>query len=350
MPDRLANDSYFDEVLRAATASGQWPDREPTPGKDAATLVRIAQEHDTRQRRGRRLAARLIGPCPPVIPRWAATASAGVVVMALIAAIAGTHAAVPRPQPPIADGFGGPPILALPAQGGVARPRLQAMSNAVAAHGDQPPPGAYTLIATRSWAAEITAAGQATFRDETLCRRADGSARLTIVSLGPWSAAPTPAPSAVDGVRTLTYGPGEYTVPVPAPDPQPEILGGQIVGQDRSRSARGVIQTIAEMYRYHVVNSAQRAAILRVLADTDGLLDLGLTRDRLGRAAVAISIDSLSAGVSYRDLLLLDPNTGILLGYEQELRSKPARADVRVPAVASYVTYLTATRVDSCVD
>jgi len=349
MHDRLADDRYFDDLLREATAPGRWPEHEPTPGKDAVAVLRIAQEAEQRDGVVKRLVGRMLGPRPPVVRPWLVAASAAGVFAVLLGGIAGAQWVRQRTAPPVASAQL-PPMLTLPDQAGLARPRLQQLSAAVAARPDHPPLGAYTVVRTRSWEADLTASGQSTYREEMLCWHSDGSARLTSVDLTPWSSNNSAIATSPDDVRTLTYPPGEYTIPVGPPSTKPEILGGQLAELDSSHTAQGVVRAVAEMYRYHALNSAQRAALLRVLADTDGVLDHGLAVDRAGRTAIAISIDSVEAGIGRRDVLLLDPTTGALLGYEQVLLSKPARVDVAIPAVASYVTYLTATRVDACVD
>ncbi|MFF2375078.1 CU044_5270 family protein [Streptomyces xiamenensis] len=84
----------------------------------------------------------------------------------------------------------------------------------------------------------------------------------------------------------------------------------------------------------------QRAAVLRVLASIDDLEYEGMTTDRAGRTGLAVSIESSASGLPSRHTLVIDQETGKILGYEQELTTDAGELNVEVPAVINYVTFL----------
>ncbi|WP_329230473.1 hypothetical protein OG488_17955 [Streptomyces sp. NBC_01460] len=84
----------------------------------------------------------------------------------------------------------------------------------------------------------------------------------------------------------------------------------------------------------------QRAALLRSLKGTPGILYEGVGRDRSGRAGKAFSVQSTYGGLPTKHTLIFDESTGALFAYEEELTSDAGALNVKPPAVVLYVTYL----------
>jgi len=355
MPDdRLADDQYFQELLRQAIAdSSRWPTPEPTPRRDASALMDEGRRRQ-RQRGLRRLRALLSGPRSPIVRPWMIIASVAGIFSVVLGGVVSVHwLARSRITTHQTATSAGPAMLKLSDQAVEARERLRALHAAVAAQHDEPPQATYTLVHTRTWSCDLTTGGSPTLgpaRDETLYWRADLAGRRILITL-PADATATLTTSDVLAVGSiappLDYPPGETPISINVPSTRPEILGGQLTAHDPARTPQSILRGVAEIYRVHALSAAQRAAIVQVLADTDGLVERGLVTDRAGRTGLAITVDSIDAGGTQRDLLILDPTTGGLLEYEQILLSKPHRVDIAVPAVVAFDIFLSATRVPS---
>ena len=123
----------------------------------------------------------------------------------------------------------------------------------------------------------------------------------------------------------------------------PEILAGQLASAGGPLPGpEHYLRAIATMFKNHCLDNAQRAAVVRILVDTDGLQFHPGVVDRAGRAGVAVSATSPSpaAGGELRDLLVFNPQTGALLSHEQVLHVSTPRSAARQSAVFSYVVYL----------
>ncbi|MFD0636241.1 hypothetical protein ACFQ9X_36405 [Catenulispora yoronensis] len=95
-----------------------------------------------------------------------------------------------------------------------------------------------------------------------------------------------------------------------------------------------------------MLSPAARAGVLRVLATVPGLLDLGTTTDRAGRAADAFAVEGDYSGLPTRYTLLVDPATGAVLGDEVVLTQSAGGRKVSIPAVIGYDLYEVAERTD----
>jgi hypothetical protein len=86
------------------------------------------------------------------------------------------------------------------------------------------------------------------------------------------------------------------------------------------------------------------AAILRVLAESPGLINSGSVTDRAGRVGIAVSLDYAYSGGLTRYTLIFD-SVGKLLGEEETLISGAVKLNVRRPAVISYTAFLSSGQV-----
>ncbi|WP_433796941.1 CU044_5270 family protein [Actinoplanes sp. CA-252034] len=114
------------------------------------------------------------------------------------------------------------------------------------------------------------------------------------------------------------------------------------IAHPRENGPVETIVAVTDLVRERLLTPATRAAALRVVARLPGLTHDGTVTDRAGRTGAAFSVTSAESGLPTRHTLIVDPGTGVLLGYEQMLTTDAGRLDVRVPAVIGYETYLTA--------
>lgn len=201
--------------------------------------------------------------------------------------------------------------------------------------GEVPAQGRYVHTTQQIWSARHTpeAAGGVAFEVQRW-RAADRSARELRVVL----------PPQIPAAQIFRdFGPGEYPLGFERPSPLPEILAGQLVPPGkRHPGPEHYLRAISTMYQNHCLSNAQRAAVVRVLADTDGLQYHRAIVDRAGRPGVAVSFTGPSPHQEgqLQDVLVFHPATGDLLSHEQVLHVNAARSGVRTAVVYSYVLYL----------
>jgi hypothetical protein len=168
---------------------------------------------------------------------------------------------------------------------------------------------------------------QTVYALEQRWRADDGSGEITAT---PWHHDPADPPPAV----TSSYPPGELSGvvdgPVPTdpaalaaaldaayPQPGPVTVRADAVtaaarSHGAGRSNPGRVRGIAALNEWHYTNLAARRAALTVLANVDGVTYRGQVT---GYPGVAVSVD---VG-DWRDVLVVDPQTGGLIVAEQVL-------------------------------
>jgi len=103
----------------------------------------------------------------------------------------------------------------------------------------------------------------------------------------------------------------------------------------------GYLSDLFNRFQQGLPAPSQQAAIWQVLADTGEFKTLGDTTDRAGRPAVAVAYDTTGAAAGrLRYQLLINPTTGLLLGYEQITLKKSTDWQQQVPAVTGGTTFL----------
>jgi len=96
-----------------------------------------------------------------------------------------------------------------------------------------------------------------------------------------------------------------------------------------------------------------RASFLQLLADMPTLTDEGPVTDRVGRPGHAVAIETEEGPARVRQVVILDPSTGTVLGYEKILLTERGReqwspfARLHLPAVVQYDAYFDAGHVSS---
>lgn len=111
---------------------------------------------------------------------------------------------------------------------------------------------------------------------------------------------------------------------------------------DENNSPVGEFDAIQTAYGAQPLTPAVRAAMLRYLADTDGLTVSGKVTDRAGRQGIGFSVESDGAGLPARYTMIIDPATGKLLGAERMLTKDAGKLNVPIPSVISYTVYISA--------
>ncbi|MBB5785916.1 hypothetical protein [Jiangella mangrovi] len=104
--------------------------------------------------------------------------------------------------------------------------------------------------------------------------------------------------------------------------------------------AAALFQALHEVGSTRPVDGPVQAAALTMLAHEPGVVALGAATDRRGRDAVAFATDSADSGLDRRYVLLVDPATGRMLGYEEILTGDTGLLDVKSPAVTAYTVFL----------
>jgi hypothetical protein len=209
---------------------------------------------------------------------------------------------VRTPQPP-------PGPLRLPADTVAARPQLVALVARTRACADRAAPGRYTYIHTRTWSRTETHP----VRDEQLWWASDRSGRQVV--------ADATVPAASSGAPAFgnvgEYRAGELRVVVDTPSADPPILAAQLNDYQKfSTGPQAPLRAVVDLYRYHALDAAHRAAAIRVLADTTGLEYRGKVTDPDGRVGIAFTVDS-DRGTT-RDVAVFEAATGRLLSYERD--------------------------------
>lgn len=143
-----------------------------------------------------------------------------------------------------------------------------------------------------------------------------------------------------------TLAAGELTSNYPAPlAADPAVLREQLlsVWPQAEDPAAALFQSLHEVANTRPIEASVQAAALTMLADEPGVVALGETTDRRGRPALAFgtdSADTTGSGESTRYVLLVDPSTGHLLGYEQVLTGDGSALGLEAPAIIAYTAYL----------
>ncbi|MFI7211685.1 CU044_5270 family protein [Micromonospora maritima] len=128
----------------------------------------------------------------------------------------------------------------------------------------------------------------------------------------------------------------------PVPTDPVALRGWLTAGASAHEAPVQYLEDIAELAGVRLLNPAQRAAVLRLLADLPGVTVTGTVTDRAGRPGEAFSITSDAHGLPARYTLIVDSGTGAPLGYEEMLTTTAGKLNVAIPAVLTYRSYLVA--------
>jgi hypothetical protein len=108
-------------------------------------------------------------------------------------------------------------------------------------------------------------------------------------------------------------------------------------GQERSWCLTDQIVNLSQTY---VIPPDVIASVWRMLAEEEGIRSLGTVRDRTGRGAVALSF-IWDGAPEYRTILLADPKTGQVVGFEHILIKPSSGSPVEPPAIDEFFAIAT---------
>jgi len=103
--------------------------------------------------------------------------------------------------------------------------------------------------------------------------------------------------------------------------------------------SRCEFRAIADLYSFSVIPPQVEAALWAALAQDPNLVDIGQTRDRVGREGVGISLELRDSGPE-RLILVIDPKTGHLLGREDLLLDGGRELGITTPAIIGFTAYV----------
>ncbi|WFE38630.1 hypothetical protein [Micromonospora sp. WMMD998] len=174
-------------------------------------------------------------------------------------------------------------------------------------------PGRYAFTCLRVWSPDDLRPYSDRldrFREERLWWTRERSGRRTVQVVAHGHRSPP---------KISTLGRGELTGVPPAPSEHLARLREQVAEllerkPPELRNAAGTLELVAEMHQFWPLSRAQREALRRLLAETDGVIDGGSYPDRAGRDGHAISADN---GEGQRETLQFDERTGRLLSHEK---------------------------------
>ena len=276
----------------------------------------------------------------------AAAAAAAVLVVAAVVA----YQVVPVPQPAYAATP--PPLRYARVDGGSAATALTTIAAKASAAPAVPGPGNHEHLVTLSWDLWTEIDGERVRNAVVVTRTeswrgADNSGRVVVSYQEPQFPAGSDRWSRLRGVpdggtHRTDYAPGRFPAMWPAPPPASRLDAWLAIGHRPANGPAETLVAVTDLARERVLTPDTRAAVLRVVAGLPGLTYEGRVTDRVGRQGEGFSLVSDHSGLPTRYTLIVDPETGALLGYESMLTTTAGKLDVRVPAVVGYETYATA--------
>ena len=199
------------------------------------------------------------------------------------------------------------------------------------------PAGRYDFVKTRGWYYDVSVdrgavTGQLdpTFRQQWIAP--DGSGRLEETR---------------SGRTTLNdnFASGGLAGPQAWPT-DPAALRAELAKSHPNYGTFEWFTAVGDIWNVQVVSPRLQTGLLGMLAGERDLTNAGTVTDRIGRSGVAVSTESSNSGLNTRYTLIFDPNTGMLLDFEQVLL-EGGKLPVKVPATWSYTVWITTGHVNS---
>lgn len=198
--------------------------------------------------------------------------------------------------------------------------------------------GRYAMVSTQGWYLSTEIDGQTVTsvvvpQDMTTWKAEDGSGRVVTEYTLPDEDKDVEEQYAEPGELAIMWPPRSLSV-------DDATLTEQLEGAHpvENGSYERLI-AISDAYRDMPIEPQVRAAMLRYLSATPGLQLDGLVKDRLGRLGIAVSVVGSGTGLPTRYTLIIDSETGRLLGQEQTLTTDAGKLNVPTPSVISYTAY-----------
>jgi len=137
---------------------------------------------------------------------------------------------------------------------------------------------------------------------------------------------PAGGASSVDDLPAGTLDPAlPWTLPRTTPELEAALLA-QVSGMECSTDgerAACLYSAVRELYDRWFVPADLSAAVWRVMASEPAVANLGTTTDRLGRSGDAIAVRVPASETGEVDVMVIDPASGQMLGWEQALTTTP---------------------------
>jgi hypothetical protein len=277
--------------------------------------------------------------------RLAVAAAAAIVLAAVVlnggvAGIDGSPAYAATPSPLT--------ILSAPGTGGVptdAVAALDAIAASALEQSDRSGTGRYARVHTESWAIWTRIDGDRATSEvvpqETVSwTAADGSGRIRVNG----------GASGSDRSTDRLLRPGERALmwPLRSLSSDIAVLEEQFLqGHPEANGPAERLVALADAVAEQPLTPAVRAASVRYLARTDGLLLDGLVSDRAGRRGLAFHVETSMSGLPERRSVIIDPDDGRLLAVETALIGSAGGLNVAPGSVISYTTFRSAVFTDS---
>lgn len=202
------------------------------------------------------------------------------------------------------------------------------------------PAGRYDFVKTRGWYYDVSVdrgavTGQLdpTFRQQWIAP--DGSGRFEETR---------------SGRTTLNdnFASGGLAGPQAWPT-DPAALRAELAKSHPNYGTSEWFTAVGDIWNVQVVSPRLQAGLLGMLAGERDVTNAGTVTDRIGRSGVAVSTESGNSGLNTRYTLIFDPNTGMLLDFEQILL-EAGELPVKVPATSSYTAWITTGQVNNIGD
>lgn len=290
----------------------------------------------------------------PRWPRLALPSAAAAAALLLVGALTLSLLGVPGGGSSTAYAATPPALMPLDVPATPAQPVLLSLAAAAEAQPSQPA-GRYNHLKTNSWYLH-TAVSNGQGRSEVIPWIAeswiaqDGSG-VTIEARGeplpaaaPGDDGDRPANQALpaDSGEVTRYQPGErHLFPTESLPRDPAALRDTLVTDNSGLPDHAqLFVALTDRLVQQWVEPELVAAFYRALAEEPAMRSFGVVTDRAGRDGVAVGFDSDHSGLPTRYLLIVDPDTGTPLGYEQILTTDAGKLNVQVPAVIGYTSFL----------
>ena len=281
-----------------------------------------------------------LGPRPgPSRRSRLALSVAAAVALALVAASRGTQ---PRAAERRRLRGHPPPLVYLPA--GTAQDASTLLTEIAARTAPLPDTtgaGRYAYVETLNWDLFTTVNGERVTSEVVSQHRHqwaanDGSGR-TVVTAKP------PGGRTVREDWPASGDPADLMWPLRSLSGDDASLARQLgAGHPAANGPAGRFEAVKDAYLQMPLPPTVRAAMLRYLAATPGVVVTGNVTDRAGRDGIGFSVDSDYTGLPTRYTFIIDPDDGRLLGSEDMLTTTAGRLNVPVPSVIGYTVFLAA--------
>jgi hypothetical protein len=197
--------------------------------------------------------------------------------------------------------------------------------------------GRYACVETLGW-----------YLDTAVTRR-EGKSVVVATHRRAWTAADQSGRIVTDGrdASDETFGPGGLAA-TPRLSSDEDSVARQLQASHPASAGAGIqFDAVHSVYLQLPMPPRTRAAILRYLSTLAGIRVAGTVTDRAGRRGLGFSADSTYSGLPTRYTLIIDPDTGQLLDYEEMLTTSAGKLHVRIPSVTSYTVFLSARYTDT---